>query len=380
MKKHLVIALLLAGVLGFQGVAANAAQICGLTARDVTIVGEYSWGDEYTGGSAGLYVRDITSTSVVIDWSGVDFESAILEPNYTLVMYRVSVGGRTFDVPLSQTSCEITGLDSGSYNNITVDLVYNSPGVEEATVFAMCHVTTPGKMDANDASVKDAQQSSTESSVQTGTLPTTQPGSQFYTGVTKLATPTISDCHMEADDIGLTIGYYDPNTEKVEIVVIDESTGKLVKNDISYNRACVVYGLKPNTIYSVQIRLVGSDANYNTIYSDWSSKKYVIAQPAIPTSSKKFILKKNSATIRWNKIKGAKSYVVYARKRYAKKWVKVGTTKKTKFVLKKIKGKKINLGTNNYEITVVAKGKVGEQSVTSYKYEYVYTYSYYKYK
>jgi hypothetical protein len=188
------------------------------------------------------------------------------------------------------------------------------------------------------------------------------------------ATPKISLAKMVKTDLYVAAGNVDTNaTSYLEYQVIDYSSKKVVKTQTSYSLSDIIYGLG-RKIYGVKVRAVGYDANYNTIYSGWSPVVYTIAQPNV-SANKKFI-KKNSITVSFKKIKGAKSYTIYMRQKGGKSWKKIKTIKGNKYKITKFKGKTINLTKKDYEYLVIANAKVGGKTIHSQKAEYIYTYSY----
>lgn len=102
-----------------------------------------------------------------------------------------------------------------------------------------------------------------------------------------------------------------------------------------------------------------------------------VKQPKLNASKSK--IKKNSITIKWSKVKNAKSYTVYIRKKGGKKWTKVKkvSAKKTSYKITKYKGKKINVYKQDYEVTVMATAKIGGKTYNSPKTSYLRTYTYY---
>lgn len=202
------------------------------------------------------------------------------------------------------------------------------------------------------------------------------PSTQQTTEVTQtpditLQVPKITEVKMSETKLGAVAGNIDSNARSLEWQIIDVKNGnKVVATDTSYTTGNIFYNMK-RKLYAVQCRAVGYDSNYNNIYSDWSAKSYVIAQPEVSTSKK--YLKKNSITVSFKKIKGAKDYTIYMRKKGSSKWTKVKTTKKNKYKVTKFKGKSINLAKKSYEFCVIANAKVGKKTIKSSKSEYVYT-------
>ncbi len=132
----------------------------------------------------------------------------------------------------------------------------------------------------------------------------------------------------------------------------------------------------------------GGENKGKKYYSAWSKvTKSTLFVPQPVTSAPKSGIKKNSATIKWKKVKGATSYTIYVRKKksnevYGKNYKvkKVATTKKTSYTLTKFKGKTINTLGNGYVIYVVTNAKVKKKKASSAR-QYgtnVYTYRIYR--
>ena len=78
-----------------------------------------------------------------------------------------------------------------------------------------------------------------------------------------------------------------------------------------------------------------------------------------PLRAKAASITKNTVTVSWSKVKKAKGYIIYAnacsKNGKKNKLIRIGTTKKTKYTLKKINNKKLSAGTY-YKIVVAAYG------------------------
>lgn len=136
------------------------------------------------------------------------------------------------------------------------------------------------------------------------------------------------------------------------------------------------YGIKANHVYYIVARTYIYDDNYNKVYSNWSGKKYFVSQPTI--STKKSKIKSNYVNLKWSKVTGAKNYTIYGRNRGSKSWKKIATTKKTFYKVTKLKGKRLNCVSKNYEFTIVANAKIGKKTYNSNKKKYIYTYTVYR--
>lgn len=183
-----------------------------------------------------------------------------------------------------------------------------------------------------------------------------------------LVKPTIDKAVLVTDKlIASTDGVDVEHTRKLEWKVVNTKTKKEI-NDVSYSTVCQMTGVSRG-VYTVQVRAVGVDENYNDIYSEWSDAVYVVSQPKIYTTKNKYI-KRNSTTVHFKKMKGVKNYTIYMRKHKSKKWTKLKTTTKNKVKFTKFKGKKIDNYKNSYDFCVVANVKVGKKTVKSGNYEY----------
>lgn len=181
---------------------------------------------------------------------------------------------------------------------------------------------------------------------------------------------------MVVDEVGVAVEQQ--VCDGVEIQVVNKATNKVVATQESNKVITSISGIPRKAVYYVQVRAYSFDATGQKLYSDWSEKAYIVAQPSISKNKKN--IKKKAIVCKWNKIAGANSYTVYARKRGASKWVKVKTTSKTSYTIKKLKGKKIDTKKNNYEMRVTASAKVDGKKYTSDGSAYVYTYSYVTYR
>ena len=111
--------------------------------------------------------------------------------------------------------------------------------------------------------------------------------------------------------------------------------------------------LKSAKKYYYKVKAVGGDSSIKAVTSAVVSAKPVLKAPTIKVTKAKNL---KSATIKWGKIKGAKNYVVYRATKENGKYKKIGTTKKVKFIDKKVKKNK------TYYYKVVAKHKKSSYS------------------
>jgi hypothetical protein len=303
-----------------------------------------------------IVVSNITSTTATVDWSGVKNgweDIGYVTKSYTVTWWSALRGTNAVVTNSTATSAKISGLPSGTDIFLEVQpYAVNSDG-ETTTGYSSCQFTT---LSATDLNVNINNTNTANNSIDIST------------------TPKISLAKMVKTDLYVTAGNVDTNaTSYLEYQVIDYSSKKVVKTETSYSLSNIIYGLG-RKIYGVKVRAVGYDADYNTIYSGWSPVVYTIAQPKV--SANKKLIKKNSITVSFKKIKGAKSYTIYMRQKGAKSWKKIKTIKGNKYKITKFKGKKMNLTKKNYEYLVIANAKVGGKTIHSQKAEYIYTYSY----
>lgn len=186
----------------------------------------------------------------------------------------------------------------------------------------------------------------------------------------------------KADDV---VAYVDRGTITNEVYattwrMIDVNTGEVYRyggdwiksNNKAYWDGCKIECLPKRftgTFY-MQMRFeVGTDEyGNNGKYSEWSDPYYFVTQPTM-LKKKKGDVKNSSIKVRWKKLKGDYTYIIYARKRQVNKvgykWYKVGSTKKSTFTFSKINKKKINCKKYKYHVRVVAQAKLGGKTIKS---------------
>lgn len=197
--------------------------------------------------------------------------------------------------------------------------------------------------------------------------------------VVHLITPKVSKVVMHTGTVTALANNVDTaNVSALEWKLFDAKTGKCIASDTSYSNREDFYGIKGRKVFYLQCRAVDYDSENNYVYSAWSEPKYFVAQPKLSVKRKNNSWNKLSIT--WKKVTGAKNYTVYARKRNAKKWIKLKTTSKTTYTFSKLKGKTINARNHDYEITVVTNAKIRGTTVKSGKNEYYYTHVIYSYQ
>lgn len=167
----------------------------------------------------------------------------------------------------------------------------------------------------------------------------------------------------------------------IEYKIINKSKKKTVKKGVSYKTADYDYipSYTPG-IYYIQFRSYYQDyENNKKVYSPWTkssdSKAYVIGYPKLLENKTRKSIKKDSVTISWKSVKGAKSYTVYGRHKKSGKWYKLKTIKGTSLKVDKIHGKKINT-TKNVYFKIVTNTTVNGKTLKSMPYPF-YVYSFY---
>lgn len=167
--------------------------------------------------------------------------------------------------------------------------------------------------------------------------------------------------------------YYNKNVEfswnkqdaatSVEWKVCKASNGKKVEGGTvsAYRTSDTASKISNNVVYTAQVRV--KDA-YG--WSPWSDKAYLFTQPMLLDSKTKAT--NGKLNIAWGKINGATGYTVYLSTKEKSGYKKLATLKstKTKYVVKKFKGKKISKS-KTYYVYVVANKKVGKKTYTSGK-------------
>lgn len=333
-------------------------------------------------------ISNVTYSSASVDWSGIE-DCVIAEHSDAVCSdfeYTVIMGDRTLAERTTSTSMNLTNLAANTNYFVEVYCYYTQTGYDEDGELAFNYTDctwydwndfiTGELLNVDDGSTKPdtgvANPSTGGSTTQqTPSTPQPTPQTQNISLVKpKVASATVVDgtLYLIAEDV-------DGRAEELEWAVYDRKTNKCVKTSTSYSTAETIYNLNSRKIYYVRCRAVGTDSNYDDVYSDWSDAKYFISQPKITSKNKD--VKKNKITIKWKKISGVKNYTIYAKKGNAKKWTKVKTTNSNKYVLKKLKGKKINTLKSKYYFTVVANATINGKKVSSGNNEYTRSYTYY---
>ncbi len=308
---------------------------------------------------AGIAVTNLTLTSATIDWSGVgSYVTTTLSPGAVITGYDVYLG-ETLVSTGSATSINLSNIASGTMHFIYVYVNYVDVYGYSEQHYTFDYFETGSNSNINDGGEDNGTVTPTD---------TTTPVA------TALATPAVGSAEVVDNVLYLTGANLDPYAQKIEWQIYDKKTGKCVASDYSYNVGTEIYSFKGKKVFYAICRVVGYDSNYNEVYSEWSPKKYFVTQPKV-TSTEKHV-KKNSVTIKWKKVTGAKNYTIYAKKKNAKKWTKVKTTSKTSYKLTKLKGKRINTYNSEYSFRVVTNAKVSGKTIKSSNKEYYTVYTY----
>ena len=320
-----------------------------------------------------ITVSNVTHSSAKVDWSAMKsyIESKYSDGTCSDFTYKVMIGDTVFS--------ESTKATNGTVSNLNADTAYF---IEITCSYVLVLDSESYQMEEYEfeefitGELNNVNETGTGTQTQTPSNPGTPKPNTPQTQQVVLKKPVVQSMRLVNGTLNVVATNVDTtNTEKLEWAVYDKKTNQLVKTDNSYSIADTIYGLDAKKIYYVKCRAVGSDANYNDVYSEWSDVKYIVSQPKVTSKNKD--VKKSQVTIKWKKISGAKNYTVYVKKGKTKKWTKVKTTKSNKYVLKKFKGKKVNTFKNRYYFAVVANAKVNGKTLSSGKDEFYEAYSYY---
>ncbi|MCR5628659.1 fibronectin type III domain-containing protein [Eubacterium sp.] len=138
--------------------------------------------------------------------------------------------------------------------------------------------------------------------------------------------------------------------------------GKTIVDRTNWNNYTYASISKPKRIlYRVKARAYVKIAGQK-FYGEWSPEKYVCKDlnyedVKLKSASTR---KSNRISVSWNKMSGAKKYVVYMAKDNAAGFKKIKTTKKRAIVVTKFKGRKLSTNTSYY-FRVIAVGKAGKK-------------------
>lgn len=307
---------------------------------------------------------NITANSATLDWT--KWQDVMIKEYGVLKIYgyRIVVSGNQFKT--TGTTYQLTGLNAGSTYNVEIYADVKKADGEDGDMLNYVIFDTGGYTAVVNDPVTDPNTNPGQDP-QPGTQQPTQPSTPQIPVNVSLSTPTIVDAYYDNGSVYASTTDYGA-AQGMEFCLFTKDN-VLVGTDDSLYSSGSFYGLSANTVYYVQARGYVYDSNYNRVYSQWSGKKYIMPQPQ--ANSKRKWIKRNSVKINWKKVSGANKYIVYARKHNAKKWNKVGTTSKTSFTVKKVKGKKIVIGSNGYDIMVVSQGTFEGTTIKSIKSLYV---------
>ena len=293
---------------------------------------------------------------------------------YTPKYYELDISdGRNSDsttiikIPLNQTSTTINNLTKGMLVFVDIALVFEAEtedGIVTASsgdVVCVCTHTTG----SFEKSTENVSASGGTKTTPTTEKPVVQPTKQV---ITSLKTPHITGVSIKGTTVSVKSENFDANAKGSELVLYDAITGKKAGSQIGSYDSWIVSNVKRDKSYYIQVRIFAYNGN-NKIYSDWSAKKYFISAPDVK-ADKSNRKTKDRIEVKWSKVNGATNYTVYVRKSKSSKWYKVGSTKKTKFVIKKCGKAKIK-SKCKYDIKVVSSGKVGGVKLKSIDTSYV---------
>lgn len=358
----------------------------------VLLITAASLQDANAAGAASVYkygnfaVTALTSTSVTIDYRNLYYDNAA--SGATLLGYDIYMEDSTAfsgeklikSAAANEVYGTISGLISGHYYHIRVDVKYQYSGSTPGYVPYYIYFTAPSAGQTADVDVV-SDTSTPTTTQQPGTQATTNPGSQNPSASSApssgLAVPQVASVKMVADDVGVVLNGV--ACDGYEYGIFKKSSNSLVQSDTTSLSSTTFYGLSRKSVYYVKARAYAYDSNGEKMYSAWSSKKYFVPQPEINKTGSK--LKKNSIKLKWAKVTGASKYTIYMRKKGGSKWSKVKTVKGKKGSCKitKYKGKSFNIQRNNYELKIKASAKIGGKTYNSTTNNYIYTYTYTRY-
>ena len=322
------------------------------------------------------------NNSVLVDWSGL--ESTLKFFGYSGITYDLYIENVLVLEKTSLTSFQVSNLLEGVYYSVDIYAYYTKPDGEiDWDVFfdmilpleqggTTVSPSVPSEPTTPTPSVPSEPTPSTPSEP-TPSTPSEPTPSTPATTIT-VSKPSVDKVEIADGKVYVKAKNIDANADRIEWEIYDKKTGKLVKSATSYNVDATIYGVNGRKVYYARCRVIAKDSYYNDVPSEWSGKKYFVAQPKI-TSTRKDV-KVSSINIKWKKVTGAKNYTVYAKKENSKKWVKVKTTSKTSYKLTKIKGKKVNLRSSDYNFRVITNAKVNGKTIKSSNKEYCEAYVY----
>lgn len=347
-----------------------------LVVAGVMMVPAKAMAANYTYGT--VKVLELTPTSVMIDLAQVyldnQYNSATIS-GYNIYLTCSELGivknARGF-YPVTKKAYSLSGLRAGLNYSIEVEPVFNLTNGSVTNDIKFANFTTPvSGVLTPDGPATTVNPSPSIGGVTPGTPVTPVDPNPAATSV-GLSTPKISSAAMSLDKIVVSIR--NQAATGAEFAVFNAS-GKKIKTQTTSLTGTSFYGVSRNQPYTVKAR-VYTYVNGSKVYSNWSAGKVVVPQPNLSRSNVK--VKVNSITLKWSKVKKAKNYTIFMKKRNASKWKKVKTVKKNKVTITKFAGKRINhRGGNSYDICVVTNAKVKGKTYKSGKNHYYYTYMYF---
>lgn len=192
-------------------------------------------------------------------------------------------------------------------------------------------------------------------------------GTSIYNSSIKLIPSKVSARKIVADYYWSSIKEinikWNPTTraEGYQVCAYNYNSSKPVfTKTVSYEN-CTIEKMVKNKFFKVKIRAY-TVVNGVKKYGAWSDFKYIAQQPDI--ISMKQVGRKKQIKVRWDTVKGATGYTVYASTKQKSGYKKITTTKKTSFTLSKI-GKTSLKKNRTYYVYVVANRKVGKTTYTS---------------
>lgn len=347
-----------------------------------------------------ISVTGITDDTVYVDWSVMD--SDLRSKGYYNISYDVYLHDMPIYEKITQTYAQLSGLDANGMNIVYVFAYYTEPDgnlnndfevefvlpVEWGGSTGANDTTTPTPSNPSEPTTPEPSYPSEPTTPEptypseptpsypsepTPSTPSEPTPSTPATTIT-VSKPSVDKVEIADGKVYVKAKNIDANADRIEWEIYDKKTGKLVKSATSYNVDATIYGVNGRKVYYARCRVIAKDSYYNDVPSEWSGKKYFVTQPKI-TSTRKDV-KVSSINIKWKKVTGAKNYTVYAKKEKSKKWVKVKTTSKTSYKLTKIKGKKVNLRSSDYNFRVITNAKVNGKTIKSSNKEYCEAYVY----
>lgn len=128
---------------------------------------------------------------------------------------------------------------------------------------------------------------------------------------------------------------------------------------------------KTNTqnIYYVVVKgYILINNNTKKVYGAASNKFYAVPQPKLDKKVSLYHVDENYINVKWAKVKGATSYMIYVSTKQNSGYKKVATVKSNSYKITKFKGKTLNIRKTDYYFKIVTVGKFGKKTVKSKSY------------